>query len=54
MNTRRHPRSLAEAFGPYTDHNLHPMPSERSWRLSDAAIALLCVAVILAVVLGVL
>lgn len=32
MNTRRFPRTLAEAFGPYTNHRLEPMsaPSERS------------------------
>jgi hypothetical protein len=30
MNTRRYPRTLAQAFGPYTDNRLHPIP-ERSW-----------------------
>lgn len=30
MNTRRYPRSMAEAFGPYTDHRLHPMPTRRA------------------------
>lgn len=29
MNTRRYPRSMAEAFGPYTDHRLHPMYEPR-------------------------
>lgn len=24
--TRKHPRTLQEAFGPYTSHNLDPMP----------------------------
>ena len=28
--TRRYPRTLAEAFGPYTDHDLHPMPDAPS------------------------
>ena len=26
MTTRRHPRTLAEAFGPYTTGPVHPMP----------------------------
>lgn len=29
MNTRRYPRTLVEAFGPYTDSRLVPMPDER-------------------------
>jgi hypothetical protein len=29
MNARRYPRSMSEAFGPYTDHRLHPMPERR-------------------------
>jgi hypothetical protein len=29
MNTRRHPRTMVQAFGPYTDHRLHPMPDPR-------------------------
>ena len=31
MNPRRHPRSMAEAFGPYTDNRLHPM--RETWQL---------------------
>lgn len=31
MNTRRYPRTMVEAFGPYTDNRLHPMPESRSW-----------------------
>jgi hypothetical protein len=27
MNTRRYPRTLSEAFGPYTDDRLQPMPT---------------------------
>lgn len=26
LSTRRHPRTLVEAFGPYTSHTVHPMP----------------------------
>ena len=29
MSTRRHPRTMAEAFGPYTDRRLQPMPEQR-------------------------
>lgn len=29
MNARRYPRSMAEAFGPYTDNRLYPMPERR-------------------------
>jgi hypothetical protein len=30
MNTRRYPRTMQEAFGPYADDQLQPMP-ERSF-----------------------
>jgi len=48
MNTtRRHPRTLNEAFGPYTSQHVEPMPSEPSkWeRIADRlfAIALGCI-----------
>lgn len=26
MNTRRYPRTMQDAFGPYTDDRLQPMP----------------------------
>ena len=26
MNTRKYPRTMAEAFGPYTSNQLEPMP----------------------------
>lgn len=29
MNTRRYPRTMQEAFGPYTDDRLHPMRERR-------------------------
>ena len=32
MNTRRYPRTMAEAFGPYTDHRLLPMQEPRKPR----------------------
>lgn len=30
MWTRRHPRTMAEAFGPYTSYDLHPMPQKKT------------------------
>lgn len=30
MNTRRYPRTMQQAFGPHTDHRLHPMPQQPS------------------------
>ena len=29
MNTRRYPRTMQEAFGPYTSHEVEPMPTPR-------------------------
>lgn len=31
MNTRRYPRTLAQAFGPYCDNRLHPMQEPSLW-----------------------
>ena len=42
MNTRKYPRSMSEAFGPYTSHQLSPIPDRRT--VED--IALLVVSVI--------
>ena len=51
MNTtRRHPRTLNEAFGPYTSQHVEPMPSTPSkWeRIADVlfatALGLICAA----------
>lgn len=30
--TRRHPRTLAEAFGPYTSTHIEEPPAPRTWR----------------------
>ena len=43
MNTRRHPRTMAEAFGPYTSHDLQPM---RQRETSSKEIALYIVALV--------
>jgi len=31
MNARRHPRTLAEAFGPYTTNDIEPMREPRDY-----------------------
>ncbi len=46
--TRRHPRTVQEAFGPHTSREVHPMPDPRGSRAERA------LGVVLAVVLGVL
>jgi hypothetical protein len=54
-NTRQYPRTMQQAFGPYTDRQLQPMrDNERSWRLSDGVIAAILVAVIVGLCVGVL
>jgi len=35
MNTRRFSRTLQEAFGPHTDHRLHPMRDQEPMCLAD-------------------
>jgi len=52
MTTRKHPRSMADAFGPYTSHQLSAMPSPMP--LYDRIICVLAALVVLAVFLGVL
>jgi hypothetical protein len=50
MNARRHPRTMTEAFGPYTDDTLHPMPDQRKTPAHEVAlyiVAVLAVAAIL-------
>ena len=50
MNTRRHPRTLTEAFGPYTSNTLHPMPDPRDYSPRWwTAIALVAIAAVFAI-----
>ena len=49
MNTRKYPRSMAEAFGPYTSNQLEPMPEADS--VTDVALVLACVAAVALTVL---
>jgi hypothetical protein len=51
---RKHPRTMQEAFGPYTSHDVASMPSERSWRLADVAITCLLAVVVIGILVGVL
>lgn len=50
-NTRRHPRTLQEAWGPYTSHDLQPMPDRNDytagWWLAMAVCAAVTVVLIL-------
>ncbi len=41
---RKHPRSLVEAFGPYTDHTLEQMQPQRPapWHKHDVVVGLAC------------
>ena len=44
MNTRKYPRSMAEAFGPYTSNQLEPMPEADT--VTDVALVLASVAAV--------
>lgn len=49
MNTRKYPRTMAEAFGPYTSNQLEPMPEADT--ATDVALVLAAVAAVLAAAL---
>lgn len=44
MNTRRYPRTLQEAFGPYTTNDLQPMREPRVRRADWALYLVACIA----------
>ena len=44
MNTRKYPRTMTEAFGPYTSNNLEPMPEADD--VTDVALVLASVAAV--------
>lgn len=50
MNARRFPRTMQDAFGPYTDNRLHPMPEPKP-KHDAADIALYIVAMIAVLVI---
>lgn len=47
MNARRYPRTVQEAFGPYTSRDVCPMPDPRGSRTERVA------GVVLAVLIGI-
>ena len=50
MNTRKYPRSIAEAFGPYTSQRLEPMPDDEN--VMAVALVLASVAAVAAAVMA--
>ena len=38
MQTRRFPRTMQQAFGPYTTHDLHPMRESRTENIAGAVV----------------
>ena len=44
MNTRKYPRTMAEAFGPYTSNQLEPIPEAND--VTDVALVLASVAAV--------
>ena len=51
MNTRKYPRTMAEAFGPYTSNQLEPMPEDDA--VTGVALVLACVAAVALTVLAI-
>ena len=49
MKPRRHPRTLTEAFGPYTDNRVEPMRKPTRWEKHEmgALVVLLIVAIVI-------
>jgi hypothetical protein len=52
MNARRHPRSMTEAFGPYTDDTLHPMPDANKTPAHEIALYVVAVVAVVVVALA--
>jgi hypothetical protein len=50
MNTRKYPRTLTEAFGPYADGPVEPMREDRSYRFATWAMYVAAVLAIVVVV----
>lgn len=50
MNTRRYPRTLQEAFGPYASGPVHPMPEPRRRFWQDVALYVVALIAVLAVI----
>jgi hypothetical protein len=54
MNSCRYPRTMQEAFGPYTDRMLYEPPTQPGWATAHALIASIGGMVLMAVVFGLL
>lgn len=52
MNSRKYPRTMKEAFGPYTSDDLLPFDGEPPLQLSDLIIVAFFVGVVIAVLFG--
>ena len=48
MTTRRYFRTMQDAFGPYTDDRLHPIPDSRPIDLPDKIVIAGCIFALLA------
>ena len=51
MNTRKYPRTMQEALGPYTSQRLEPMPEEEA--VTDVALVLASVAAVALAVMAI-
>lgn len=49
MNTRMHPRTMAQAFGPYTSDELRPMRDDTSYRWHWYALIVIGIVTLVAV-----
>lgn len=48
MNNRKHPRTMQEAFGPYTSYDIHdPDQRERGWGVYAVVVVLLILTLII-------
>lgn len=51
MNARKYPRTMQQAFGPYTDDRLHPMPDpKRTHEAADIALYIVALIAVLVVI----
>ena len=50
MNTHRHPRTMQQAFGPYTSHELRPMRQPAANRVYSALLAV-CIGILAALLI---
>lgn len=49
MNSRSYPRTMQQAFGPYTDDTLHPMRDNRKTPAHEVALYLVSVVAVVVV-----